>query len=69
MSASFFAELKRRNVIRVAVAYVAVSWLLAQGIAQLAPVVGRCPSGPRAGSSSPRASAFRSGSRSRGSTS
>ena len=27
---SFLAELKRRNVIRVAIAYVAVSWLVLQ---------------------------------------
>lgn len=27
---SFFAELKRRNVIRVGIAYAAVSWVLAQ---------------------------------------
>ena len=27
---TFLAELKRRNVIRVAIAYVAVSWLLMQ---------------------------------------
>lgn len=32
---SFFAELKRRNVIRVGIAYAAVSWLLAQ-VAELA---------------------------------
>ena len=27
---SFFAELKRRNVIRVGIAYIIVSWVLAQ---------------------------------------
>jgi hypothetical protein len=31
---SFFAELKRRNVYKVAVAYVVVGWALAQGIAR-----------------------------------
>jgi len=35
---SFFAELKRRNVYRVAVAYVLMGWALAQGIAQVFPV-------------------------------
>jgi len=35
---SFFAELKRRNVYRVAVAYVFMGWALAQGIAQVFPV-------------------------------
>ncbi|MGH8118236.1 MAG: hypothetical protein ACREP0_09435 [Rhodanobacteraceae bacterium] len=33
---SFFAELKRRNVLRAAVLYVGAVWALAQGIAQLA---------------------------------
>ncbi len=37
---SFFAELKRRNVLRAAAFYVAATWALAQGIAQLSPVVG-----------------------------
>ncbi len=37
---SLFAELKRRNVIRVAIAYVAVSWLLVQVIETLFPVYG-----------------------------
>jgi len=32
---SFFAELKRRNVVRVGLAYVVIGWLLAQ-IAELA---------------------------------
>jgi serine/threonine-protein kinase len=35
---NFFAELKRRNVYKVAVAYVVVGWALAQGIAQVFPV-------------------------------
>ena len=37
---SFYAELKRRNVIRAAVLYIGAVWALAQGIAQLAPVFG-----------------------------
>ncbi|HET7064507.1 MAG TPA: tetratricopeptide repeat protein [Rudaea sp.] len=37
---SFFAELKRRNVIRAAVLYVGAIWALAQGIAQLGSSVG-----------------------------
>ncbi len=37
---SFFAELKRRNVLRAAAFYIAATWALAQGIAQLSPVVG-----------------------------
>ncbi|HEX5960415.1 MAG TPA: tetratricopeptide repeat protein [Rhodanobacteraceae bacterium] len=37
---SFFAELKRRNVLRAAVLYAGAVWALAQGIAQLTPVVG-----------------------------
>ncbi len=36
----FFAELKRRNVIRAAILYVGAVWALAQGIAQLGPSVG-----------------------------
>lgn len=36
----FFAELRRRNVIRAAVLYVGAAWALAQGIAQLGPSVG-----------------------------
>ena len=36
---SVFAELKRRNVIRAAVLYGGAAWALAQGIAQLTPVV------------------------------
>jgi TolB-like protein/tetratricopeptide (TPR) repeat protein len=34
----FFAELKRRKVYRVAIAYVVAGWALAQGIAQVFPV-------------------------------
>jgi len=37
---SLFAELRRRNVLRAGAFYVAATWALAQGIAQLAPVVG-----------------------------
>jgi hypothetical protein len=32
---NFFAELKRRNVYKVAVAYIVAGWALAQGIAQV----------------------------------
>jgi TolB-like protein/Tfp pilus assembly protein PilF len=35
---SFLAELKRRNVYKVAVAYIVAGWALAQGIAQVLPV-------------------------------
>jgi TolB-like protein/Tfp pilus assembly protein PilF len=35
---SFFAELKRRNVYKVAVAYIIGGWALSQGIAQVFPV-------------------------------
>ncbi len=35
---SFFSELKRRNVYKVAVAYAVAGWALAQGIAQVFPV-------------------------------
>ena len=35
---NFFGELKRRNVYRVAIAYVVAGWALAQGIAQVFPV-------------------------------
>ena len=35
---NFFAELKRRNVYKVAVAYVVAGWALAQGLAQVLPV-------------------------------
>jgi len=34
----FFAELKRRNVYKVAVAYIVAGWALAQGVAQVLPV-------------------------------
>src|SRR5262249_20871669 len=37
-SRNFFAELKRRNVYKVAVAYLVAGWALAQGIAQVLPV-------------------------------
>ena len=37
---NFFAELKRRNVYKVAVAYGVAAWALAQGIAQVFPVFG-----------------------------
>lgn len=35
---AFFAELKRRNVYKVAVAYIVAAWALAQGLAQVLPV-------------------------------
>src|SRR6202008_3570284 len=35
---NFFAELKRRNVFKVAVAYIVAGWALSQGIAQVFPV-------------------------------
>jgi adenylate cyclase len=35
---NFFAELKRRNVYKVAIAYVVAGWALSQGIAQVFPV-------------------------------
>jgi hypothetical protein len=37
---SFFSELKRRKVYKVAVAYAVAAWALAQGIAQVFPVFG-----------------------------
>ncbi len=37
-SKNFFAELKRRKVYTVAIAYVVGGWALAQGIAQVFPV-------------------------------
>src|SRR5262245_23758515 len=37
---ALIAELKRRNVFRAGALYVAAAWALAQGIAQLGPVVG-----------------------------
>lgn len=39
-SRSFFAELKRRNVLRAGVLYIAAVWALAQGVAQLGPSFG-----------------------------
>src|SRR5437773_10904446 len=35
---TFFSELKRRNVYKVAVAYIVAGWALSQGIAQVLPV-------------------------------
>ena len=35
---NFFGELKRRNVYKVAVAYIVAGWALSQGIAQVLPV-------------------------------
>src|SRR5438876_7376341 len=35
---NFFAELKRRNVYKVAIAYIVAGWALSQGIAQVFPV-------------------------------
>jgi len=40
MGMNFFAELKRRNVLRAAALYVGASWALAQGISQLSPAIG-----------------------------
>jgi len=37
---NFFAELKRRNVIRAAILYLGAVWALAQGISQLGPALG-----------------------------
>ena len=37
---NFFAELKRRSVIRATILYVGAVWALAQGISQLGPSVG-----------------------------
>ena len=37
-SPNFFAELRRRNVYKVAVAYIFAGWALSQGIAQVFPV-------------------------------
>jgi hypothetical protein len=37
-SGNLFAELKRRNVYKVAIAYIVAGWALAQGIAQVLPV-------------------------------
>src|SRR5881392_2246748 len=35
---NFFSELKRRNVYKVAAAYIVAGWALSQGIAQVLPV-------------------------------
>ena len=35
---TFFSELKRRNVYKVAIAYIVGGWALSQGIAQVFPV-------------------------------
>jgi TolB-like protein len=45
---SLFSELKRRNVLRVAAAYIAVSWLLIQVVETLFPVFGLSDAGIRA---------------------
>src|SRR4029077_6949304 len=37
-SGNFFSELRRRNVYKVAVAYIVAGWALAQGVAQVLPV-------------------------------
>src|SRR5881296_1959625 len=37
-SINFFTELKRRNVYKVAVAYIVAGWALSQGIAQVFPI-------------------------------
>ena len=37
---NFFAELKRRNVLRAGALYIGAAWALAQGLAQLLPVFG-----------------------------
>ena len=37
-SRNFFSELKRRNVYRVAIAYIVAGWALSQGVAQVFPV-------------------------------
>src|SRR6266567_4693299 len=37
-SGNFFGELRRRNVYKVAVAYIVAGWALSQGIAQVFPV-------------------------------
>jgi len=46
---SVFAELKRRNVIRVATAYVAFSWLIIQVLETLLPIFGISEATARAG--------------------
>jgi TolB-like protein/Tfp pilus assembly protein PilF len=40
MKRSLFAELRRRNVLRAGAFYIAATWALAQGIAQLGPAAG-----------------------------
>jgi len=35
---NFFSELKRRNVYKVAIAYIVAGWALSQGVAQVFPV-------------------------------
>ena len=45
---NFFAELKRRNVYKVAVAYIVAGWALSQGIAQVFPLFDVPSSGIRA---------------------
>ncbi|MGH8215217.1 MAG: tetratricopeptide repeat protein [Rhodanobacteraceae bacterium] len=45
---SFFAELKRRNVLRAVVLYIGAVWALAQGISQLAPALALPGWAPRA---------------------
>jgi hypothetical protein len=40
MAGSFFAELKRRNILQVAFAYVAGAWLIVQAVETLFPVFG-----------------------------
>ncbi|MHA1543536.1 MAG: hypothetical protein ACTSU8_00185, partial [Alphaproteobacteria bacterium] len=37
---NFFAELKRRNVVRVAIAYAVVSWVIMQFVDIVAPLMG-----------------------------
>jgi hypothetical protein len=40
MKRSLFAELRHCNMLRAGAFYIAATWALAQGIAQLTPVVG-----------------------------
>jgi hypothetical protein len=44
---NFFAELKRRNVYKVAIAYIVAGWALSQGIAQVFSPSGRVESKTR----------------------
>ena len=46
---SFFSELKRRNVLRVAAAYIVASWLIIQVVETLFPVFGLADGAIRAG--------------------